>query len=83
MVALGTERPDVRHIVNQLIAEFGSRIDAETISVVSEHEFALLDRAKVTSFVEIIAWRLARTRIKELVDHPPTGGEAWRRPGLG
>jgi hypothetical protein len=83
MVALGTERPDVRHIVDQLVAEFGGRIDAETISVVSEHEFALLDRAKVTSFVEIIAWRLARTRIQELVDHPPTGDEGGGRLRFG
>ena len=68
MVALGAGEPDEGRVADQLIAEFGERIDTSTIRLVAEQELALFDRAKVRTFVPIIAWRLARARLQEHID---------------
>jgi len=57
---------ELRSVRDQLIAEFGDRVDRETIARVAREEVLLFDRAKVRDFVAIIAWRLARERLADM-----------------
>lgn len=52
-------------VFEQLSEEFGDRIDSGTIRRVASEEVALFDGAKVRDFIPMIAWRLARARLKE------------------
>jgi hypothetical protein len=52
-------------VFDRLSAEFGDRIDADTIRRVAIQEIALFENAKVRTFVPLIAWRLARFRLLE------------------
>ena len=51
-------------VFQQLSEEFGDRIDSGTIRRVATEEVALFDGAKVRDFIPMIAWRLARARLK-------------------
>ena len=51
------------HVIEQLSAEFGDRIDAASIRQVATQEVALFENAKVRTHVQVIAWRLARARL--------------------
>jgi phosphoglycerate dehydrogenase-like enzyme len=57
---------ELRSVRDQLIAEFGDRVDRDTIVRVAREEVLLFDRAKVRDFVAIIAWRLARDRLADM-----------------
>ena len=52
-------------VFEQLSEEFGDRIDSGTIRRVASEEVAVFDGAKVRDFIPVIAWRLARARLKE------------------
>jgi hypothetical protein len=54
-------------VFKQLSEEFGDRIDSGTIRRVASEEVALFDGAKVRDFIPMIAWRLARARLKDLL----------------
>jgi hypothetical protein len=56
---------EVRGVIERLSAEFGDRIDPDTICRVAIQEAALFEGAKIRTFVPIIAWRRARFRLLE------------------
>jgi hypothetical protein len=64
-VAAERSRRESQSVTDGLIAEFGDRIDRDTIARVVREEFLILDRARVREFVSIIAWRLARQRLTD------------------
>jgi hypothetical protein len=51
------------HVIEQLSAEFGDRIDPASIRRVATQEVALFENAKVRTHVQTIAMRLARARL--------------------
>jgi hypothetical protein len=51
------------HVIDQLSAEFGDRLDPASIRQVATQEVALFENAKVRTHVQVIAWRLARARL--------------------
>ena len=64
MAARVIEGADVlAHVIEQLSAEFGDRIDPATIRGIATQEVALFENAKVRTHVQVIAWRLARARL--------------------
>ena len=59
MAATVKEGADVlAHVIEQLSAEFGDRIDPSSIRQVATQEVALFENAKVRTHVQVIAWRL-------------------------
>jgi len=52
------------HVIEQLSAEFGDRIDSVSIRQVATQEVALFENAKIRTHVQVIAWRLARARLQ-------------------
>ena len=64
MAATVNDGADVlAHVIDQLSAEFGDRIDPASIRQVATQEVALFENAKVRTHVQVIAWRLARARL--------------------
>ena len=64
MAATVNDGADVlAHVIDQLSAEFGDRIDLASIRQVATQEVALFENAKVRTHVQVIAWRLARARL--------------------
>jgi hypothetical protein len=67
---------DIADVIERLSAEFGDRIEADTLRRVASQEVALFEGAKVRTFVPMIAWRLARLRLLETLEPEapsPTG----------
>ena len=64
MAATVNDGADVlAHVIDQLSAEFGDRIDPASIRQVATQEVALFENAKIRTHVQVIAWRLARARL--------------------
>lgn len=54
-------------MVAQLTKEFDGRVDTGLIRRVATQEVALFDRSKVREFIPLIALRLARSRLENLL----------------
>ena len=68
MVGSGAAEPtDEVDVIQRLVEEFADRIDRRTIRRVARQELALFDRSKVRTTVPAIAWRLARSRLEDLL----------------
>ena len=68
MVGSGAAEPtDEVDVIQRLVEEFADRIDRRTIRRVARQELALFDRSKVRATVPAIAWRLARSRLEDLL----------------
>ena len=59
---------DILDVLGRLLAEFGDRIDVDTIRSVAVQEVALFDKAKIRTFVPLISWRLARSHLLERLE---------------
>ena len=67
------EAPDeTSFVLAQLAREFDGRIDTNLIHRVATQEVALFEGSKVRTFVPLIALRLARSRLEDLLRD--TGG---------
>ena len=64
---------DVARVFARLLPEFGDRIDHGTILRVTNEEVSLFSGAKVRDFVPMIAWRIARLRLREGLDGSDRG----------
>jgi hypothetical protein len=63
-----------RDVASVLLEEFGDRIPRRVIERVAREELGLFSRTKDRSRVPVIAWRLSRGRLAEML--PPPSGDA-------
>jgi len=58
---------DERDVPRALLEEFGDRIPKRVVERIAREELGLFSRTKDRSRVPLVAWRLARGRLQEML----------------